>query len=99
MKKNQVRLSQRVEGEGHGILVIGEERFQVPIVDIGLGGMRILAPKCMAMGMEVVMEVSEEYGVDAYICKVVFCQENEWGWQLGLEIVEQDERLLVIQIA
>lgn len=96
--KGRVRVSARICGEGHGVLVVGQERFQVAMLDIGLCGMRILAPKSFDHGMEVVMEISEPYGVDAYVCRVTFCQDVEWGWQVGLEIEQQDSQLLVIQI-
>ncbi|MEO5331291.1 MAG: PilZ domain-containing protein [Magnetococcus sp. YQC-5] len=97
-KSGRVRVSQRIPGEGHGVLVLGEERFQVPMLDIGLCGMCILSPKPLEHDMQVVIEVIDVYCVDAYVCRVAFCQESEFGWQIGLAIVEHDANLLVIQI-
>ncbi|MBF0271051.1 MAG: hypothetical protein HQL98_03090 [Magnetococcales bacterium] len=99
-QKGRVRVSKRIPGHGHGygVLVIGEARHQVEMVDMGLRGMSVVSPVCLPEDHEVVMEVSEAYGVDAYRCRVVFCRDGEWGWQTGLEIVERDPGLLVIHI-
>ncbi|MBF0191350.1 MAG: hypothetical protein HQL99_09495 [Magnetococcales bacterium] len=99
-KSGGVRVSGRIPGPGHGygVLVIGEARHQVELVDIGLRGMCVVSPVPLPMDHEVVMEVSETYGVDAYRCRVIFCRDGEWGWQTGLEIVERDPELLVIHI-
>ncbi|MBF0179094.1 MAG: PilZ domain-containing protein [Magnetococcales bacterium] len=94
----RVRVSRRIPTEGYGVLVTGEERQPVGLIDVGLRGMCILAPDPLPHGVQVVLEVSEPYGVDAYRCRVAFCQEGDKGWQIGLEIEEQDSRLLVISI-
>ncbi|MBF0126414.1 MAG: hypothetical protein HQM02_04300 [Magnetococcales bacterium] len=96
--KGRVRVSRRISGEGNGVLVVGQERFQVAMVDVGLCGMCVLASKSLPHGLEVIMEVSESSGVDAYACRVAFCQECDLGWQIGLEIEQQDAQLLVIHI-
>ncbi|MBF0212604.1 MAG: PilZ domain-containing protein [Magnetococcales bacterium] len=92
------RISRRIPAEGHGVLVLGEARHQVGMREIGLHGMSVISPVTLACGEQVVMEISEDHGVDAYRCRVVFCQEGAWGWQTGLEIVEQDDTLLVIHL-
>ncbi|MBF0293983.1 MAG: PilZ domain-containing protein [Magnetococcales bacterium] len=97
-KQGRVRVSRRIHAEGYGVLVTGEERHPVSMIDVGLRGMCILAPTPLIHGTQVVLEVSEPFGVDAYRCRVAFCQEEEKGWQIGLEIEEQDARLLVISI-
>ncbi len=96
--KGRVRISKRIVGDGEGVLVIGEERYSVPMVDFGICGMCIVAPKALEHGKQVVLEVADARSVEGYICRVAFCQQVDWGWQIGLEIVEQDSQLLVINI-
>ncbi|MBF0370191.1 MAG: PilZ domain-containing protein [Magnetococcales bacterium] len=78
---------QRRSSRSRGMLIHEGLGYPVSLVDISLKGFGILSKTQPIMpGEMVTLELSGEYGANAFSCFVVYCKEQMDGFLIGLSV-------------
>ncbi len=90
------RVSDRHRTKETATLTRGGTAFTVTIIDMGLEGFGIFSKRRLKTGEEIKLDVSADGGFDSYICKVAFCLEDGDGFHIGMNIVDSEEEVILI---
>jgi hypothetical protein len=91
------RVSGRIDTTQQATVYQGESVSIITILDLGLEGFGALGKQPLTVGEKIFLDLPEGNGVERYICFVSFCEEKPDGFQLGLQIVDREEEVVLIQ--